>query len=580
MKPIFLKLLLALALAARLTAQETIIRQVFDTATDTHVEVLALFSKASQGGFLPVRVKLANHLPSERSIELSFDSKSNYSQGTRNTSAYRISAAAGKTVTQDILVPLSPSSNGAAYGASVSVKLNGSLGAGEGTLETIKDPTKPQVLLSEALFTPNASSFDSAMSSASTYGSRSEFAAKFDPKQLPDSWLAFSGYDSVLMTDLDWTSMPPSSRHAVLDWVRMGGQLAVFTTNGADPKSLKIPSDVSYGSVIYKSVSSDLKLDPKETLDLVDSKNPNPPQATSNTTNFLAGWPLQAHFGAKPFRYTLFIIVLVLFAILVGPINLFIFAKSGQRHRLFITTPLISLGASLLLIILIIAQDGFGGSGMRRVLMEVRPDGDENAAFVHQEQFCRTGVLTSSRFTLADPCQFSPVVISANRWARFSDASGGNSNQGVFNIQPVGSKLTAIGDWFQSRSEHGHILNAVVSTRGRIERTKTADQLLSTFDFPLKTLYYHAEDGKWFRAAAITTGKPFSLTAVELSKIDPEIAAEIAAFSPRNQEILKRIYQRPGCFIAITADAPGIASHPGIRWQETQTLITGPVIAP
>ena len=88
--------------------------------------------------------------------------------------------------------------------------------------------------------------------------------------------------------------------------------------------------------------------------------------------------------------------MLVLFGILVGPVNLFVLAKSGRRHRLFITTPLISLGASLLLILLIIFQDGFGGRGMRRVLMEVRPDAGQNAAFLHQEQIARTGILTGT----------------------------------------------------------------------------------------------------------------------------------------------------------------------------------------
>ncbi len=57
----------------------------------------------------------------------------------------------------------------------------------------------------------------------------------------------------------------------------------------------------------------------------------------------------------------------------------------------------------MILIALIIFQDGFGGNGMRRVLMEVRPDAGQNAAFLHQEQFTRTGILSQTTSATAEP---------------------------------------------------------------------------------------------------------------------------------------------------------------------------------
>ena len=53
--------------------------------------------------------------------------------------------------------------------------------------------------------------------------------------------------------------------------------------------------------------------------------------------------------------------------------------------------------------------------------MEVRPDGGVNAAYLHQEQFSRTGVLTGSDFTVDPPALFQPVPIASSRWARFTD---------------------------------------------------------------------------------------------------------------------------------------------------------------
>ena len=571
------RLLLLLLLSNHLSAQETIIREVYDTKTDTHVEVVALFSKPSPGGYLPVRVKVANNLQNERSIQLSFESATNYSQGTHTSSSFGFTAPAGKTLTQDILVPVAPSTGSSSSSGNITTRLSGSLGDATNSFNGFADSSKPAVLLSEALFTPNASLLDAAMGTASSYGGRSEFAAKFDPKQLPDSWLAFSGYDSVIMTDADWTNTPASGRNAIVSWLRLGGQLVIFTTGTADAKALGLPDEASFGSVTFKTISSDLKLDAKETLAIVHGHNPVRTRSNSIKSDFDGNWPLQSHFGTQTFRYGLFIAVLIIFAIVVGPVNLFVFAKSGQRHKLFITTPLISLVASLILIGLIIIQDGFGGSGMRRVLMEVRPDGDQNAAYLHQEQFCRTGVLTGSRFTINDPCVFSPVPIATSRWARYTNS--GNT-QSTLNLQPNDGKLDASGDWFQSRSEHGHILSAVVSTRGRIEHTDIPRTFLSTFEFPIEALYYLDNDGQWYRADNITTGKRFSLTPVDASMAMPVLKQESNAFAERSKQMLERTMKRKGYYIAFTNQAPGIPTHPGIRWKETRTVITGPVLAP
>ena len=570
-----LRLLLFLALALPISAQETMIREVFDPATDTHVEVLALFSKPAPGGYFPVRVKIANNLKSDRTIRLDFECTDDYNDSLKASSSFPLTAAAGKSVTRDILVPLSPPGSSSGTRPNVTARLSGTLGMAANSIRSNHDGAHPAVLLSEALFTPNASALDAEVNAKSTSSHRSgsdEFAGKFDPKQLPADWLAFSGYDSIILTDGDWSDIPPGARNAILSWVRLGGQLVIYSTGSATASTLGLPAESGYGRIEILSISSDLKLDAPLVVRLI-TKNPTKPQKVSKQNDFAGGWPLQRLFGAQTFRYALFVIVLIIFAILVGPVNLFIFAKSGQRHKLFITTPIISLGASLILIVLIIIQDGFGGNGMRRVLMEVRPDEGVNAAYLHQEQFSRTGVLTGSNFTIETPANFQPVPIATSRWARFTDGAGA---KGSFNLQPADGKLLVSGDWFQSRSEHGHIVSAVISTRGRIERAES--RYLSTFEFPIDTLYYLDESSQWYRAEDITAGKSFALTPIDITMALPALNKESDAFANRNQQFLKSAITRPGHFIAITTHAPGIATNPGIRWKETRTVITGPVM--
>jgi hypothetical protein len=571
-------LLLLFALIGILRAQELMLRETFDPATDTHVEITALFSRPSPSGYLPVRVKIANNLKTDHAVRLNFDSGTSIYDQLHTKTRFDLGAAAGKVVTQDLLVPLSADGSSSSYPASgrLDLRLSGSLGDGFHTLAANWQPDQPAVLLSESLFTPHASTLDSEILSklAVSYGGPVEFAAKFDPKQLPDNWLAFSGYDSVVMTDTDWSNIPPGGRNAILSWVRLGGQLLVYAAGSPTPSALGLPDEAGFGSTtILPFVLG--AFDAKGLVHQVTSENPNQFQQRSIRSDYQSKWPLQAHFGSQTFHYVLFVVVLVVFAILVGPINLFVFAKSGQRHKLFFTTPLISLGASLVLIVLIIVQDGFGGKGMRRVLMEVRPDAGVNAAFIHQEQFCRTGLLTGSAFELQMPALVRPVPIAKSRWARFTLNEGAKGN---FNLQPSDGKFRATGDWFQSRSEHGHILSAVVSTRGRIEKTDAENTFLSTFEYPIETLYFLDSNGLWHRASGIEAGKRFSLVATDATLVEAQLKKEFRAYGSRDAALLKKASQRPGHFIALTPHAPGIDTHPGIDWRETRTVITGPVM--
>ncbi len=557
------------------SAQEVIFRQVADTKTDTHVEVTSLFSHPSLGGYLPVRVLVANNQKIPHRIHLDFQDAADYSDDISTSSSYSFLALAGKTVSQDILVPLT-AQNGTATYQEVTVNLNGSMGKASGNVSTVFSPNQPAVLLSESLYTPNGSALDTernSRGSGSRGGSSNSFSSKFDPKLLPDDWRAFSGFDTIMLTETDWTETPPGSRNAILSWLRLGGQLVVYSQSPTKPSALGIPEDASFGSVVMKSIGADLRLNAKETVDLSIPKSPAKTRLNSVTNDFNSKWPIQVEFGEKSFNYVVFIFILIAFGILVGPVNLFVFAKSGQRHRLFVTTPVISVGTSLVLIALIIFQDGFGGEGSRMVLMEVRPDENQNAAFIHQEQFSRTGVMTSPGFSVDASALIVPVPLDQSRWARFTDS---HDSRGTYDIQPADGKLFASGDWFQSRSEQGQLVTAVIPTRGRIEASSESGKLVSTFDFPIKTLIYRDPSGEWFRAENITKGRAIAPTRVDPTMMLPFVNELANKFTARNKTFLNKAKSRNDHFIAVTSEAPGIATHDGIDWKTT-TVIIGPI---
>lgn len=573
--------LFLLALVTTATAQQQLMRVQTDVKTDSYVEVTALFTKPAPNGYLPVRIRIVNQLTSNRSVSLSFESSNGYGdRGSRMKTSFSFEAPAEKSSQQDILVPLV-----ALYGddsAEVMVTLFGSMGSGAGSLSGQYAPDQPAVLLGEKLFTPNASMLDAEVASKYSHsyrGGATSFAAKFDAREMPEDWRAYSGYDSLVLTDSEWTGTSAGARSAILSWVRLGGQLLIYSESG-NATGLNLPTDTSFGQINVKPIAPGLKLDAAKTVNATKASSLTT-QQHSLREDYSNVWPLQRSFGVQGFNYLVFILILVAFGVIVGPVNLFVFAKSGRRHRLFITTPLISLATSLLLIGLILLMDGFGGRGVRAVLMEVRPDNGENAAYLHQEQFSRTGVLTGASFTLSEAATLSPVPINSdNRWARLTTNNNGAGSG--YSSEFVDGKLKTSGDWYQSRSEQGQILSSVVPTRGRIERASPAGnpQLLSTFDFPIETLLYRDSENHWWRADNLVPGtrfQPIQLVDTEISKILDE---EKERFGQRNQILLNRVVTRPNCFVAITTSAPGVDTFKGIKWKETRTIITGPVAMP
>ena len=130
-------------------------------------------------------------------------------------------------------------------------------------------------------------------------------------------------------------------------------------------------------------------------------------QDFSRSNGYSTNWPLHEKLGTQDFGTLITALLLVAFAVLVGPVNFFVFAGQGRRHRLFFTTPLISLGMSALLILYIVMKDGFGGDGYRVVLREV--DQQENNSHLIQEQICRTGMLFSGSFELDNDLTITQV---------------------------------------------------------------------------------------------------------------------------------------------------------------------------
>ena len=330
-----------------------------------------------------------------------------------------------------------------------------------------------------------------------------------------------------------------------------------------------------------KPLKEDFKIDPKALRKLITSKRTQEPFPVQLAEHYdSADWGLYKQLKGAEFQPALLVIVILLFGVLVGPINLFVFAKAGKRHRMFITTPLIALGASLILVLVIVIQDGFGGDGERVQLVEIRADDGEYKAYIKQQQFCRTGIIMSGDFETSTSAFISPLPLESSRLSRVTlDNNGGG---GEYSISQGETGTVGEGDWFQSRSQLGHYLEAVMPTRGRItlEGEGSDPVLQSGFDFPVATLLYQDTEGGWWASeAAVQSG-----TKVPVKKISKQVAKGMLLegtelFTKELQTLtLDQLMQRKGHFFAITTEAPAIDTHASINWERTHSVFTGPVV--
>lgn len=267
-------------------------------------------------------------------------------------------------------------------------------------------------------------------------------------------------------------------------------------------------------------------------------------------------------------------VILLIFGVLVGPVNLFYFAGAGRRHRLFFTTPLISLGASAVLIMVIMFQDGSGGSGSRAALIEIRPE--DNSAYVRQFQVSRTGVLFGGGFVTEDLSLVTPLILSPSRWTRLKpfDFSG---SEGQHLTAP--DPLAYGGDWFQSRSEQAQLIETIRPGRGRLELKPGGGPpvIVSSLNCRLDQVFYTDAAGKvWTANAPLTTGGTATLREAVEHEFENFLRDQTKLFPMGAFDSSGN-----GKFIALSKDPQaGFASSlKSIKWQDDLAILHGPLTA-
>ncbi|GEP40856.1 hypothetical protein [Brevifollis gellanilyticus] len=453
----------------------------------------------------------------------------------------------------------------------------------------------PAIAISKGLADANHSKLKDEVEKRSgrTGSSKSFFGSTFAPADLPEDWRGLSGFDFLMISGSEWQMLKPGQQLAVMQWVRFYGKLHVYNANSsATPAGLGLPEgfennkkDHSMGKL--QIIPWDGKsLDAVETVSRYHGMGNRVKELTAEYSYRASGaaseptWGLLNALGERSFASWQVIVFLVIFGILVGPVNLFVLAPSGRRHRLFVTTPLLSVGASVLMVGVILMQDGVGGAGARLVVIDIEPE--EALAYVTQEQVSRTGVLLGGGFEVKQPALIEPLALPDSPWVKLKSNSATQPAQ----LSQNGSLRS--GNFFQSRAEQGQILRTAVSTRARLELkaglpADAAPEVISALGFTLEELFYVDANGMvWRSSTAVATGKQVKLVKSDAAALRSSLhkLAELSDGAQRSglSRLMNGTLPRQ-TFLASAEAAPGFTldTLSSIRWQEDQVLVLGPL---
>tara|TARA_R110000850_G_scaffold242043_3_gene366691 strand:+ start:3509 stop:5320 length:1812 start_codon:yes stop_codon:yes gene_type:complete len=576
-------------LAGSLFAQTEVINETYPKFENSSVKIEAVFTPSAQQGAVPLLVTIRNNTGKDRiwTIKLT-EGGSNRQLSTEIVDS--IEVANGSEVKREMVMPIAPSFTTHSYRYLNTHVSSPGLPSHSRSSGHQANQNYPTLAISKQLARRSLTDLNDYLKNRSSSDTR--FAQSFNPEQLPTGWKSYTALDGLLIDVESWAEINKSQRRGILEWVRLGGRLDIFAPENKKSgskltihdlgiagiqavKSSKQVGRLSLGQVNIEYWNGD-QLQQK----VADSFDRAPHRAEELEDLFGQDWPLKKEFGDKVFNAALILFPLLIFAIFVAPVNLFYFAGKGKRHRLFITTPLISLAACILIVIIIFLEDGMGGRGIRATLADIQSHPREMRLYLSQEQISRTGVMVNPGFTSSSSFGLDSVNLPKSVFNPLSKYSNRNTT-----FRFIGNDYK--GGFFRSRSEQAFSLRSVLPTRARIELTSSSGSteppvLVSSLPVPVSDVYFRDGTGKVWRSTpevSIAPGSPIPLEATASPELSKWLTLQSTPFSKAQRKRIQSMGSEANRYFALpTSSAPFmINTHSAIRWEKEYTLLTGQV---
>lgn len=547
-------------------------QSTLNTDAGVSIKVDSPFAEGPRCGYVPIRVVVKNDTSSNATYDLRGSATIGYGPRRESTSTeQQLRVPARATASAELLIPVAPREPGVSGpGRQVRVTVIGPGVRDNGTVSfpgSGVDGKNAFVAMSSELA---LRSWSPIRAEAEKQGNPVA-GTQFDVERLGADWRALTGVASLWVTAAEFDRLSPNQRGAILGWIAQGGHMVWVVQNGSGRTLAEFgaaadeagPHRIGLGQISQREWDGH-ELNVDETLAAI--AKPSPSLEKALTTEYRS-WDPMGNAGDVRLPVAFLATFMTLFAIVVGPVNLFWLAGEGRRHRLFWTTPVISLVASTILAVTILVQDGLGGAGFRVAFAYADPT--RNQLVLRQEQVSRTGLLLNRRFALAESALVTPIDL---------DGTGSESNR---EWTQDGRELT--GGLFVSRSVQAQYLESVIPARARVERVadennSTAPALVSTLPQTLDRIFYIDSDGGYWTGGPLRTGEKVTLIAADETNARQFMNEAAAKAGPLVRGAWMRNFPVNGTFYGAGVEGPFLDTLETIRWDRKVALVSGPVV--
>lgn len=355
----------------------------------------------------------------------------------------------------------------------------------------------------------------SGWSSPSGAGAQGAAAFPLEPSQFPRRSMGWSSVDTMIC-DTSRGLEPTRNWKAVADWVRMGGQVVFSGTDAAETASMLpgikdlldgrfLLGDPKDGTSVYRagfgllSVTDHVGL-PRQTADwrkllgpldaalptgIDEAGRDDNPSFLGSIYRDLESWREPLERKSLPVRLVLGF--LMVFALAIGPGNVWYTRKKKRPDMMFLLVPGLSVLATLMLLGYGIGREGFSikGNAHSLAILDQREDG-LTTTFLRRELFAGRGGYA------LEPRPGSLVMVKDP-----------GRDDVLRRISDDGASMRLGGGFLPAREQSEHLIARVAPARVRVEVKALAGggiEVSNGLGVDIEALELQTPDGRWMRS--------------------------------------------------------------------------------
>lgn len=423
---------------------------------------------------------------------------------------------------------------------------------------------------------------------------------------MPTNWVAYSQYELLMFYDHNYNSMPDSVKNAILDYVRAGGNLAILgeidipsdarDITNTSSSGIEIECRLCFGHMFFlkKNIFNEIKPYEKEKTNSYSygrsSSSSKPKETKTNSTEtvneksgslnklFDGKAILESLMFSESSRFTgndvrrfnilaeytkkykknstnsVLILLVLFFAVVLGPINFLVLHMKDKKILVFISTPIIALICCILVLGYDLVFESWQFDIYRRSITFLNQN--DNSAITAGSEIYISGRNRSN--TLEYP--LNSVIVP---YSEYHDYQIPNIER-VIKLDNL-QKLTQ--NWIRAKKPLPLAVTSIKQSRARIEVKKTDNgiEILNGLGADIDTIYIASGNGKkiytftGIKAGAVANSDSAKVSSISFGKGSYLYSDGLISYETLKSNAFNKV--KPGEYIAFLKKDPFMAQE-------------------